>query len=374
VIVAGFQILLESPEKVPVPPIMAGWINAFNGADGMVVVSYPIPHFPDILIAGPLSTLLFNYGPTRPKQVRYGSLVANILWHSSGHFLDRGFCQDGSWFYRWRLANRSSISFPLEAQVWCDTESQMFALYFVKPGIFKISAEAQDHPGFLSRLVRAISDLGLDILQSQTSHTNGAKTIQARLLCGACNTITRQEIESALAKVQFPMETRISVEGEPLDDEYLALQSQLRKERSVFISYSHQDRVFVYRLFDILSGAGIKCWFDEHAMVPGDKLHDAIRRGVDEHDRFILVCSRSSLTSWWVDNELEEAFAKERKLGTVILIPIDIDGAVFDVSLNNPKCTQIRSRYVGDFRGWNDEEVFGRAVNKLLRALRETDL
>ena len=40
---------------------------------------------------------------------------------------------------------------------------------------------------------------------------------------------------------------------------------------SCFISYSHSDKSFARRLHDALQGRGIRCWLDEHDILPGDE-------------------------------------------------------------------------------------------------------
>jgi len=43
---------------------------------------------------------------------------------------------------------------------------------------------------------------------------------------------------------------------------------------SCFISYSHQDKSFAQRLHDQLQATGIRCWLDEHQMLPGDDIYE----------------------------------------------------------------------------------------------------
>ena len=55
-------------------------------------------------------------------------------------------------------------------------------------------------------------------------------------------------------------------------------------------------------------------FFAEHAE-PGEKLHRTMRKGVNEHDRLILICSMASLDRKGVLNELEEILTREARDG-----------------------------------------------------------
>src|SRR4051812_37529975 len=73
---------------------------------------------------------------------------------------------------------------------------------------------------------------------------------------------------------------------------------------SCFISYSHTDKSFARRLHDQLQGRGIRCWLDEHQLLPGDDIYEQVDHGIRLWDKVLLCCSKASLTSWWVDNEI----------------------------------------------------------------------
>ena len=81
---------------------------------------------------------------------------------------------------------------------------------------------------------------------------------------------------------------------------------------SCFISYNHTDAVFARSLHDRLQDRGIRCWLDEHQMLPGDDLYTQIDRGIRLWDKVLLCCSTAALISWWVDHEIDLSSMRTR--------------------------------------------------------------
>jgi hypothetical protein len=144
---------------------------------------------------------------------------------------------------------------------------------------------------------------------------------------------------------------------------------------SCFISHSHTDITFARRLEAQLQGRGIRCWRDEHQLLPGDDIHEAVDRGIRLWDKVLLCVSQASLTSWWVDGEINRAFQKEAQLmkergkKVLALVPLNLDGSLF--TWESGKASEVRSRLAADFRGWEtNNTIFETQFERLVRALR----
>jgi uncharacterized protein YjbI with pentapeptide repeats len=159
-----------------------------------------------------------------------------------------------------------------------------------------------------------------------------------------------------------------------LSDEFIEQNQSLiaRSERlcSCFISYTHTDSSFAHRLHDQLQVRGIRCWLDEKNLKPGDRILDRINDAIGVYDKIILCCSRESLNSWWVKDEVRKAHERERKLGFDIIVPVNLDGYLLK-GWEDGLAADVRSRVAADFTDWkHDNKKFEEQFERVLRTLR----
>jgi hypothetical protein len=144
---------------------------------------------------------------------------------------------------------------------------------------------------------------------------------------------------------------------------------------SVFISYSHADSVFANRLYNSLLARGIRAWLDVKEMLPGDDIYEEVQKGIQLWDKVLLCASRASLTSWWVDSEIDRIFQKERELfkertrKVLALIPLMLDDFML-LQWESGKAQEVKTRIAADFRGWEDQAKFEQMFERLVLALR----
>ena len=135
------------------------------------------------------------------------------------------------------------------------------------------------------------------------------------------------------------------------------------------LSYATQDQAFVEKLHTDLQSNGVSCWFAPHDLKVGDKLRTQIYEAIQKKDKLLLILSEHAVISDWVEHEVELAFERERQPPeTLVLFPIRLDDAVMHT--HTAWAGDIRRiRFIGDFRQWQDEGTYQRALQLLLRDL-----
>jgi len=91
-------------------------------------------------------------------------------------------------------------------------------------------------------------------------------------------------------------------------------------QRKVFLSHSAADRSFVIRLTQVLKRHRVKYWYSARHIKGAQEWHDAIGRGLDECNWFLLVLTPAAVRSLWVKREL--AFALRQRRYNEHIIPV----------------------------------------------------
>ena len=138
---------------------------------------------------------------------------------------------------------------------------------------------------------------------------------------------------------------------------------------SCFISYSSKNQPFAEHLYSDLQSKGVRCWFAPEDLKIGEKIRGRIDESIRVHDKLLLVLSKYSVESEWVEKEVETAMEQERKQKRTVLFPVMLDNSVMKIESGWPADIR-RSRNIGDFRKWKDHDAYQKAFNRLLRDLK----
>ena len=162
----------------------------------------------------------------------------------------------------------------------------------------------------------------------------------------------------------------IKRQGDPIEKIYIP-ESITNKVGGIFISYCHDDKAFVEKLHAALEEKGYSIWRDDHELVSGPlerQLIDAIRA----HDVVLLVLSKKSIDSQWVELELEEALDMEKDLKRDILCPITLDDAwVSKLKETGSRVLwrKIKKKNILSFEDWEETEAYNNIFQKLTKGL-----
>ncbi|MEM7132061.1 MAG: toll/interleukin-1 receptor domain-containing protein [Chloroflexota bacterium] len=142
------------------------------------------------------------------------------------------------------------------------------------------------------------------------------------------------------------------------------------KYYSCFISYSNADRGLAERIYADLQTNNVRCWYAPEDLKIGDRIRQGIDQAIQIHDKLLLLLSRISVDSQWVESEVECALEQEDRTSKLVLLPIRLDDAVMDT--DKAWAADIRrKRHIGDFTNWKDHDVYKKAFDQLLRVLKE---
>lgn len=139
---------------------------------------------------------------------------------------------------------------------------------------------------------------------------------------------------------------------------------------SCFISYCSKDEEFARLLLRSLQNEGIRCWFAPEDLKIGDYFRKRIGEQIRIKDKLVLIISEDSISSEWVEDEVEKAIEEERQTKTEKLFPIRIDDSIFSARDNWAEKIRL-TRHIGDFSKWKSIAEVKMAFERLINDLQK---
>ena len=109
----------------------------------------------------------------------------------------------------------------------------------------------------------------------------------------------------------------------------------------VFMSHSSKDEIFVKKLVEELRRRPLNVWVDDTELKVGDSIVSKISEGLKETDYLVIVLSKASVSSPWVQEELNAALTNQLA-GKGVILPVLIEDCEVPMLL--------KDRLYADFR------------------------
>jgi hypothetical protein len=103
------------------------------------------------------------------------------------------------------------------------------------------------------------------------------------------------------------------------------------------LCHSKEDSAFVRNVAYYLDQVGVRPWFDEWEIAPGDSLFEKIGVGIQTSGVFCPIVSEYSVKSKWCAVELNEALYANLELKNLKIAPMRLRGAEMPVFLRSKR-------------------------------------
>jgi len=118
----------------------------------------------------------------------------------------------------------------------------------------------------------------------------------------------------------------------------------------VFLSHSSADKPIVRELARRLKADGVRVWFDEWVIQPGDSIPLAIEQGLESSRALVLAMSRDAFSSDWVTLERHTAVFRDPTNRHKRFVPLRLDDADIRDSLRQFAYIDWRKRDDNEYR------------------------
>ena len=122
------------------------------------------------------------------------------------------------------------------------------------------------------------------------------------------------------------------------------MDTKMAEIKSVFISYSSKNKELVHKIVRVLEHIGVSYWKAPDMIPVGSNYAREIPRAIRECDLFLLILTKESQESVWVEKEVDSAICYKKNI-----VPFKIDDTpmndTFSFYLNN---VQMIPYYLGE--------------------------
>lgn len=114
---------------------------------------------------------------------------------------------------------------------------------------------------------------------------------------------------------------------------------------NVFLSYNTKDVEIARRIASDLTREGLNVWFDEWEIVIGHSISQRIEQGLDNAHFVIVLLTKHSVESGWVEKEWRSKIGQEADNKRVVILPVIGERCKIPTLLRDKRYADIRDSY-----------------------------
>jgi len=114
---------------------------------------------------------------------------------------------------------------------------------------------------------------------------------------------------------------------------------------TIFLSYSSRDKDLAMRIATDLKSHSIKVWFDEWEIHIGNSISQKIERGLEDADFVVVLLTKHSVNSGWVQKEWQAKIGEEVAKKKIIILPLKVEKCLIPVLLRDKRYADLDKNY-----------------------------
>jgi hypothetical protein len=139
----------------------------------------------------------------------------------------------------------------------------------------------------------------------------------------------------------------------------------------LFICHSSKDKKFAEWLAEKLKSFGIRIWLDKWEIKIGDSIVDKINQGISMSDYLVIILSRNSVESAWVNEELNSGIIRNIESQGAFVLPTVVEDCQIPTLLSHRRFADFRYDKAQGFKELLQaitptEETFAKELENLL--------
>jgi len=138
---------------------------------------------------------------------------------------------------------------------------------------------------------------------------------------------------------------------------------------ATFLSYASEDGSFAHHLHADLQAQGVRCWLAPLKKKTDDANPMQLEEELHVYEKIFLLLSKHTLSSDWMESELQDALEKEQRQQRAVLFLLCLDQVALERCASWALSLR-ESRHVYDFTHWADPQGYQQAFEGLLREVK----